>query len=69
MALKLLRLPEVKARTGLCRTGIYNKIAAGEFPAQIKLGSGPNTRSSAWLESEIDQWIASLASKRQGAQP
>lgn len=50
----LLRLPDVKARTGLSRSTIYLKIAQGAFPAPIALG----VRSVAWIEAEIDAWIA-----------
>lgn len=34
----LLRLPEVKAVTGLSRSTIYSWISAGRFPQPIKLG-------------------------------
>ena len=49
---RIVRLPEVVAMVGLCRGSIYNKIKAGEFPKQIKLG-----RLSGWLESEVQGWI------------
>ena len=54
MALTILRLPEVKARTGLSRSTIYLKMAEGSFPEPIALGA----RSVGWIESEIDAWIA-----------
>ena len=50
----ILRLPEVKARTGLSRSTIYLRIAERTFPEPISLG----TRSVGWIESEIDAWIA-----------
>ena len=50
----ILRLPEVKARTGLSRSTIYLRIAEGKFPPPINLGE----RSVGWVESEIDAWIA-----------
>ncbi len=49
----LLRLPEVKTRTGLSRSMIYALAARGEFPKPISLGR----RSVAWVEDEIVQWI------------
>jgi prophage regulatory protein len=49
----LLRLPEVKRRTGLARSTIYLRIRRGEFSSSINLGG----RAVAWLESEIDEWI------------
>lgn len=54
MALTILRLPEVKARTGLSRSTIYLKMSEGSFPEPISLGA----RSVGWIESEIDAWIA-----------
>jgi prophage regulatory protein len=51
---RLVRLPEVKDRTGLSRTSIYRKMEAGEFPLAIKL----STNAVAWRETELEQWIA-----------
>jgi prophage regulatory protein len=53
MAHTILRLPAVKARTGLSRSTIYLRIAQGSFPAPISLGR----RAVGWLESTIDAWI------------
>ncbi len=53
VAKKLLRLPAVKEKTGLSRSTIYARIAAGTFPRPLDLG--PNTR--AWLLSDVDSWI------------
>jgi len=50
----ILRLPEVKARTGLSRSTIYLRIAEGDFPRSVSLGG----RAVGWLESDIDQWLA-----------
>jgi prophage regulatory protein len=47
----LLRLPEVIRRTTMCKTKIYT--LAG-FPKPIKVGG----QASAWVESEVDIWIA-----------
>ena len=55
MSTTLLRLPAVQAQTGLSRSTIYLRIAAGEFPKQVSLGA----RAVGWLESEIDSWIES----------
>ena len=59
-ALILERLPQVMARTGRCRSDIYRGIAAGDFPAPIKLGE----RASAWSAAEVDSWIASRIAAR-----
>ena len=53
MAHTVLRLPAVKARTGLSRSSIYKLAATGTFPNPIRLGA----RSVGWLEAEIDEWL------------
>ncbi len=53
MSHTILRLAEVKKRTGLSRSTIYLKIANHEFPSSISLGS----RSIGWLEQDVDEWI------------
>lgn len=55
MAEKLLRRPEVQARTGLSRSTIYDWVKRGEFPRPVKLG----TRLVAWRESDISDWLES----------
>ena len=50
----LLRMTQVKARTGLSRSTIYLRIKAGDFPAQVSLG----LRAVGWLEIDIERWIA-----------
>ena len=49
----ILRLPEVKNRTGLSRSSIYAFMKAGTFPQSRRLGK----RSIGWFESEIIAWI------------
>jgi prophage regulatory protein len=55
MSEKLLRLPDVEARTGLRRSHLYALAARGEFPKPLKLGD----RASAWIEREVSDWINS----------
>ena len=57
MSNTVLRLPEVKRRTGLSRSSIYNRIAVNSFPRGFSLGG----RARGWLESEIEQWITAKA--------
>lgn len=38
MATAILRLPAVKARTGLSRSTIYLRISEGSFPSPVSLG-------------------------------
>jgi prophage regulatory protein len=52
--LAILRLRQVKARTGRSRSSIYADIKAGRFVAPIRIGP----RSVGWLAHEIDEWIA-----------
>ncbi len=54
MATNILRLPTVKARTGLSRSTIYLRISEGRFPSPVSLGS----RAVGWIESEINTWLA-----------
>jgi prophage regulatory protein len=49
----ILRLPSVKARTGLSRSTIYQRIKEGSFPRPVNLGA----RAVGWLESEIEEWL------------
>ena len=49
----LLRLPVVRARTGLSRSSIYARVAAGTFPRPVAIGP----RAVAWPSDAIDAWI------------
>jgi prophage regulatory protein len=49
----ILRISQVRERTGLSRSTIYNYMSAGKFPRAYALGP----RTVGWLESEINQWI------------
>lgn len=53
MVTKILRLPEVKARTGLSRSTIYLRISQGAFPPPISLGG----RAVGWVDTEIQEWL------------
>jgi prophage regulatory protein len=57
---RILRLPQVKERTGMSRSFIY---AAVGFPTPVRLGD----RAVGWLESEISVWIESRKTMRQQA--
>jgi len=47
-----LRLPEVKAITGLSKSSLYALIQEKQFPAPVRLGM----RAVAWIKSEVRQW-------------
>ncbi|RYM64754.1 dipicolinate synthase [Serratia liquefaciens] len=59
---KLLRLPEVQKRTGYSRAWLYRLMREERFPAAIKIGS----RSIAFIESEIDEWINQRIAESRG---
>ena len=42
----ILRLPTVKARTGLSRSTIYHRVSCGTFPTPVPLGG----RAVGWIE-------------------
>ena len=49
-----LRLPKVKALTGLSKSTLYELMQQKSFPSSILLGR----RTVGWLKSEVDQWIS-----------
>lgn len=51
---RFLRLPDVKAVTGLSKTSLYAMIREKSFPAPVRVGP----RSVAWVRSEVRQWAA-----------
>ena len=53
-ALKILRIKQIKAQTGLPNSTVYYHISEGLFPRPIKLGD----RMSGWLESEVNAIMA-----------
>lgn len=59
----LLRLVDVKARTGLSRSTLYAYMRENRFPSSVTI----STRCVAWVESEIDQWIAERIASRRSA--
>jgi prophage regulatory protein len=50
---QLLRLPAVLLATGLGRSTLYELIASGDFPRQVKL----TKRSVGWRSEEIEKWV------------
>lgn len=60
-----LRLPKVKALTGLSKSSLYELIRDNNFPAPIHLGP----RTVAWVSSEVRQWAAERISASRAALP
>lgn len=55
MTERILRRPEVEARTGLSRSTLYAMMADGEFPKPVLLGK----RAVGWPEATIGEWLES----------
>jgi prophage regulatory protein len=53
---RLIRLPEVIAKTGLSKTTIWRYEKSGLFPKRHKITS----RTMAWKLSDIDAYITKL---------
>jgi len=62
-----VRLPEVKAVTGLSKSSLYALIRANNFPAPVRLGP----RTVGWVRSEVKHWAAErvLASRSTVSHP
>lgn len=56
MNFQILRRNEVEKATGLGRSTIYAKVAAGEFPSPIKLGR----RAVGWRSDDIEKWLEDM---------
>jgi len=56
----LLTIEEVGARVRLSKPTIYKEIRFGRFPRQLRLCAN----KVAWIEREIDEWVAARAEAR-----
>ena len=62
MNTRLIKLKEVLTITGLSRSHTYALAQKGLFPQPVKL----TERSSAWVQSEVLDWVESRISARNG---
>jgi prophage regulatory protein len=62
--IRFLRLAEVKKRTSLSKSAIYEKIAKHEFPRPVSL----SRQSVAWVELEVEDWMKQRLSSRDKAE-
>ena len=53
--IRIIRRREVEAATGMSRSSIYRMVAAGEFPAPVKLSA----RSVGWKAGDVADWLES----------
>ncbi|MBL0588049.1 helix-turn-helix transcriptional regulator [Aeromonas caviae] len=57
---KLMKIRAVLDRCAVSRATLYRMIGQGSFPRPRSL---TGNRAVAWLESEVDEWIASRLQK------
>jgi len=50
----LLRIADVRQRTGMSTATVYRREAAGTFPPRRQIGP----KMVAWYESDIGDWVA-----------
>lgn len=62
MSQSFIRLSEVQRRTGYSKAWIYRLIKEQRFPQSVKIGS----RSIAFIESEIEEWINQRIAESRG---
>ncbi len=58
--IRIVRIAEVCAMTGLSKATVHRRYRAGTFPAPLRLG--PN--AIGWRKVEILEWLASLPRHR-----
>lgn len=58
--MRIIRLSEVLANTGLARSTVYKYVADGSFPKPVSLGD----RAVGWVESEVQEWILARIAQR-----
>ncbi|EBW7999834.1 AlpA family transcriptional regulator [Salmonella enterica subsp. enterica serovar Mgulani] len=62
MSQSFIRFSEVQKRTGYSKAWLYRLMSQKRFPTAIKVGS----RSIAFIESEIDDWIDQRIAESRG---
>ncbi|HFF6212256.1 MULTISPECIES: AlpA family phage regulatory protein [Stenotrophomonas] len=60
---RLLRLPDVKAITGLSKSSVYGLMAEGRFPPSRKI----TPRIAVWVAAEVEAWVKAVANGNQTA--
>jgi len=63
--MRLIRLPTVLEKTGLCRSVVYDLMGKSAFPKPAKAYTGG--RSNVWSEPEIDAYIEARLTEREAA--
>lgn len=57
---RILRLPDAVKKTGLSKSGIYQRIRARTFPQPVRLGA----RAVGFVEGEVDAFLSELMANR-----
>ena len=60
---RLIRRKEVQAKTGLGASSIYAMMQQGTFPKAVNISE----RRVAWIESDVDSWIAERISSHKAS--
>ena len=60
MVQRFLRRPAVEQATGLPRSSIYERMAAGTFPKPVPIGP----KAVGWVEAEIIDWQKKRVAER-----
>ncbi|ARU26062.1 AlpA family transcriptional regulator [Cellvibrio sp. PSBB006] len=63
--MRIIRLSEVLARTGLARSTVYKYVGEGRFPKPVSLGD----RAVGWVESEVQDWVLARIEERDTGMP
>jgi prophage regulatory protein len=50
---RIIRIAEVRRRTGLTRSTLYRKVSTGTFPGKVRI----STRCVGWRESDVEAWL------------
>ncbi|MBV7427027.1 AlpA family transcriptional regulator [Acidovorax sp. sif0715] len=61
---RILRLPDAVKKTGLSKSGIYQRIRARTFPQPVRLGA----RAVGFVEREVDAFLSELMANRTHAE-
>jgi predicted DNA-binding transcriptional regulator AlpA len=63
--MRVLRIPETVAKTGYCDRQLRELEAQNLFPKRFPLNPSGKGRAVGHLETEVDEWIAARAAKRE----
>jgi prophage regulatory protein len=63
--MRIIRLSEVLAITGLARSTVYKYIGERCFPKPVSLGD----RAVGWVESEVHDWVLARIEERDMGMP